>query len=173
MDLVPIEQVDLHELERFLAVLGDGESGFGGTGVHSGNMSVQDYVSRCTRESDPKTVPESLVPQTTLIITDSDGRIAGMVRLRHHLNAKLLNHGGHIGFYVLPSRRGRGIAKWALARALAMLPALGEHRALLTADASNVPSINVIEANGGTREDTRLDSETGGEYHRYWVPVHP
>ena len=48
---------------------------------------------------------------------------------------------------------------------------MGEKRALLTVDPGNLPSIKVIEANGGRFENTVADPETGKEFNRYWIEL--
>src|SRR5690554_4834001 len=48
-----------------------------------------------------ETVREGLVPATTFIaISTGDGRLIGMIDIRHRLNDFLLNFGGHIGYSV-------------------------------------------------------------------------
>ena len=46
--------------------------------------------------------------------------------------------------------------------------AMGIRRFLLTVRSDNVPSIRVIEGNGGVMEDERTD-ETGLPFRRYWI----
>jgi predicted acetyltransferase len=54
-----------------------------------------------------------------------DGTYLGAITLRHELNDFLLRAGGHIGYGIRPSARGRGLATWALQSALVRAPALG------------------------------------------------
>ena len=79
------------------------------------------------------------------------GRIAGEIYVRQRLSEPLLHVGGHIGYKVRPSLRGRSIAKTALSLALTRLDELSVSTALLTCDESNAASARVIEANGGVR----------------------
>ncbi len=56
-----------------------------------------------------ETVREGLVPATTYMsISTNDGRLIGMIDIRHRLNNYLLNFGGHIGYSIRKSERGRG-----------------------------------------------------------------
>ncbi len=107
-------------------------------------------------------VPEGLVPSTSRWVVQ-DGRLVGFVALRHELNAFLFEEGGHIGYAVRPTARGRGIATAAAALALLEARHLAIERVLLTCDDANVASATVIERNGGVLEDVR-----GGK-RRYWV----
>jgi predicted acetyltransferase len=56
---------------------------------------------------------------------------------------------GHIGYAVVPWKRGLGYATQALAEILPEARQVGLPYVELTTDASNVPSQKVIEANGG------------------------
>jgi predicted acetyltransferase len=57
---------------------------------------------------------------------------------------------GHIGYSVVPWKRGRGYATRALRLLLPLAKAEGLAYVELTTDADNVASRRVIEANGGT-----------------------
>lgn len=158
-------------LPELLADLGNGESGFSGTPVHTGEVTLEQFLRICCDMPDPAKLKPGLVPQTVYWMIDSDGDAIGMVRVRHYLNGKLLIHGGHIGYYVRRDKRGNGLAKEALRLALMELKKLGENRALLTVDDDNIPSIKVIETNGGKLEDIRNDPDTGKPFRRYWIDL--
>jgi predicted acetyltransferase len=110
--------------------------------------------------------PEDRVHCDYYWITEGEGRdeqVVGFLALRHSLTAWLLEEGGHIGFAVRPSRRGRGHASRALALAVRRSAELGLDRVLLTCDEDNVASARTIERNGGDYEDTRNGKR------RYWI----
>ena len=98
MKLEPASLVPPPGLRELLEDLGDGENGYMGTPVPSGNMALEEYLRRCVAMTDPANVPPGLVPQTTFWALDDEGVAIGMVRMRHCLNEKLLAHGGHVGF---------------------------------------------------------------------------
>lgn len=79
--------------------------------------------------------------------------------------------GGHIGYGVRPSARGRGLATWALSVVLDEARQLGLKRVLVTCDDTNIASARTIERNGGQLEDTR-DTELG-HTRRYWIDLYP
>jgi len=158
----------LHEL---LADLGGGESGFMCTPVHTGEATVEQYLQQCCDMPDPAKLKPGLVPQTVFWVLDSDGLTVGMVRMRHYLNDKLLVHGGHIGYFIRHDQRGKGYAKEALRLTLIELRKLGEKRALLTVGPDNVPSIKVVERNGGKFRSMGTDPETGNTFRRYWIEL--
>jgi predicted acetyltransferase len=111
-----------------------------------------------------------IVPCTYRWITEGS-RYVGAIAFRHHLTPALLNSGGHIGYGVRPSARGRGVATWALREMCSSLAAGGgPDRVLLTCDDSNAASARTIERNGGQLEDVRLDGE-GQPFRRYWIEL--
>lgn len=69
-----------------------------------------------------------------------NGEYVGRVSLRHRLNAGLEAWGGHIGYEVRPSVRGRGYGHALLAGMLPHARTLGLERALLHCDDSNAAS---------------------------------
>ena len=160
-------------LRELLGDLGGGENGFSGTPVHAGDVTMEQYLRQCCDMPDPAKLQPGLVLQTIFWMLDPEGLAVGMVRVRHCLNDKLRIHGGHIGYFVRRDQRGKGYAKEALRLALIELRKLGEECALLTVDPGNIPSIKVIEGNGGRFEDTRTEPETGNKFRRYWIDLGP
>jgi predicted acetyltransferase len=61
---------------------------------------------------------------------------------------------GHIGYGIRPSRRGRGLATWAVGEVLREAAARGFERVIVVCQASNVASARVIEHQGGQLEPT-------------------
>ena len=108
--------------------------------------------------------PAGWVAYTVKWIVEDDEYL-GRVSLRHTLTEELLTWGGHIGYGVRPTARGRGVATAALAQMLPIAAGMGIDSALITCDVDNVPSRLTIERNGGVYEDTREGKL------RYWVPT--
>ena len=80
-----------------------------------------------------------------------DGELSGSIGLRWQPGTAALPPTclGHIGYSVVPWKRGRGYATRALALLLPEARALGLPYVELTTDEGNVASRRVIEANGG------------------------
>jgi predicted acetyltransferase len=171
MKLVPATLDPPPGLMELLIDVGDGENGFGGTPVHNGKSTLEEYLQACIDMLDEDKLPPEYVPQTMFWAIDDDGLVVGMVRMRHYLNDKLLIEGGHIGYYIKTDQRGKGYGTEALRLALAELAGLGEPRALVTVDVNNAPSIKVIEANGGVPDGSSTDLESGREVLRYWIEL--
>ncbi|MCU0987060.1 MAG: GNAT family N-acetyltransferase [Acetobacteraceae bacterium] len=79
------------------------------------------------------------------------GGFAGVVNFRWQRGTDALppHVAGHVGYAVVPARRGQGIATRALALILVEARAVGLAAVELTAEPANLPSVRVIEANGG------------------------
>lgn len=127
------------------------------------------WAGRLLREADTSVPPaEGRVHCTYWWITEGDSYL-GAISLRHELNDFLLRAGGHIGYGIRPSARGRGLASWALRSVLPHARALGLDKVLVTCDDRNLASARVIEKAGGVLEDKR-DTELG-HTRRYWITL--
>lgn len=113
-------------------------------------------------------LPTDRVPATFLIAEVGDA-VAGRVSIRHQLNQWLWQHGGHIGYGVVPAMRRRGLATDMLRQSLIVARALGVSRALLTCDDNNAASIRVIESCGGWLDPQQPHSSGEPLMRRYWI----
>jgi len=91
------------------------------------------------------------------------------VRLRFWLTPSLEVEGGHIGYDVRPSSRGRGFGTAALGLVLPEARCRGLERVRLTVDSDNLPSIKIIERNGGVLSGDALSEKTGKPIKQYWI----
>lgn len=110
-------------------------------------------------------IPEGWVPAVQLVAFARDGQAVGFLNLRLRLSAYLLEEGGHIGYSIRPSERGKGYAKEALRQGLQIAKEKNIKRALVTCSTENPASRAVILANGGQFEDVRNGTE------RYWIEL--
>lgn len=112
------------------------------------------------------------VPETVLWCVEGD-EFLGSVSVRHRLNERLEQWGGHIGYAVRPSARGRGCASAMLAGMLGHVRAhLPLDRVMLTVNSDNPASIRVIEKNGGVLRDVIAHPWVpGAQGRRYWIAL--
>ena len=110
-------------------------------------------------------IPDGFVPAIQLVSFDNEGRALGFLNIRLRLNDFLLNQGGHIGYSIRPSARGRGHAKEMLRLGLLEAKRKNLQKVLVTCHDDNPASRAVILANGGLLEDVREHVE------RYWIDL--
>lgn len=110
-------------------------------------------------------LPEGWVPDIQLVAFSRDGQAVGFLNLRLRLSDYLLEVGGHIGYSIRHSARGKGLAKEQLRQGLQVARSKNIKRVLVTCDCDNAASRAVILANAGALEDVR-----GGK-ERYWIDV--
>jgi len=104
---------------------------------------------------------------TTLLWWVVAGTYVGRVTIRHELVGDLITLGGHVGYWIRPSARGRGHGGAAFRASLPHAHTLGLDSVLLTCDHDNEPSRRIIEAAGGVFESQYQHKL------RYWVPTGP
>lgn len=110
-------------------------------------------------------LPEGWVPDIQLVAFSIDGQAVGFLNIRLCLNDFLLEEGGHIGYSIRPSERGKGYAKEALRQGLQVAKEKNIKKALVTCSVENPASRAVIVSNGGVFEDVRNSVE------RYWIDL--
>lgn len=93
-----------------------------------------------------------------------DGEFCGAINLRHQPGTETLPEHvlGHVGYGVVPWKRGRGYATEALRQLLPLAAGLGLRHVDLTCDHDNRASQRVIEANGGTLVARTPDADRPG-----------
>jgi predicted acetyltransferase len=115
-------------------------------------------------------IPVGFVPHSTFWLVVGE-EVGGVSNLRHRLTDSLRIEGGHIGYGIRPSARGRGHGTRILALTLAQAAKLGIAHALLTCAKANLASAAVIRANGGVLQDEAFIESRGEVVQRWWVPT--
>lgn len=130
-----------------------------------------EFVAQLAREARGEGLEDWMVPQHTFWCLRDDGRMVGVIKVRHRLTPALEACGGHIGYFVRPSERGKGYATRILALALEHVQALGLSRVLLTCHTANRASARVIEKNGGVLAGEGISPRDGEPHLRYWITL--
>lgn len=152
------------EVYQMVLEIGPGENGFV-NGLLSDNYSdFKLLVKRYIAMSDGFNLAPQHVPQTTYLLY-VHGYPVGYGKVRHCLNENLKKHGGHIGYVIRPSCRGKGFGKLMLKKLLSEAAALGIQDVLLTCDEDNLASKRIIESNRGI-----LSSIDEGNC-KYWIKL--
>ena len=141
-----------------------------GTLRHCDN--AEDWLKSVEAMKNAETCPPDRVPATHfLFIRESDGKLVGMIQIRHYFNDFLRKYAGHIGYSVCPSERRKGYATQMLRMALPECRRLGLDRVLISCERSNVGSRGTILNNGGVYESTVYLQERDIYLERYWIDM--
>jgi len=141
------------------------------------NLSIEEleknfeaFVERERSHAEGRNQPQEYVPQTEFWLVD-EGKYIGRVSVRARLNEHLLQIGGHIGYNIRPSERGKGYGKKILELALRKAKEIGIEKVRITCDVDNVASRKIIEKNGGVLDSEIPNPETGVGKLRYWIDI--
>jgi len=151
----------------------DNEDRFAGCMSLDVSKSAEEWINICELRKSEETCGEvgTTVPSHMyLAVRKRDDKIIGVIDLRHHINHPILGTwGGHCGYSVRPSERGKGYAKEMLHLNIQNAKRLGIPKLLITCDVNNEASEKTILANGGIYEKTiEVD---GSRIKRYWIIV--
>jgi predicted acetyltransferase len=128
------------------------------------------FIQHLSDQADHTKVETGLVPYSEFWLVDGEEYL-GMLLIRHELDARLLQKGGHVGYAIRPSRRRRGYGKLILKYGLEEAKTLGLERVLLTCDEENCSSRRIIEANGGVLENIIQVEGWPAMVCRYWIQL--
>ena len=150
----------------------EADSSMDGCGPLRRAESPEQWLADVTSYTDPATVPEGKVQATQfLAVRESDGKLVGMIQVRHYFNDYLEKFGGHIGYSVRPVERRKGFGKEQLRLALSYCKELGLDKVLITCFNTNEASRRTILANGGVYECTVHEPDEKMDLERYWIPL--
>ena len=177
IELVEVQTKYADEIWRFRQEILDcdaeDEDQFAGCLSLDESKSAEEWIRICELRKSEETCEQTgvAVPSHVYVaVRKSDDKVVGVIDLRHHINHPILGTwGGHCGYSVRPSERGKGYAKEMLRLNLQNAKAMGIEKLLVTCNVNNVASEKTILANGGVFEKTiDVDGET---MKRYWVAV--
>lgn len=133
--------------------------------------SAEEWIKICELRKSSATCHQvgTLVPSNMyLAVRVNDNRIVGIIDLRHHIDHPILGTwGGHCGYSVRSSERGRGYAKEMLRQNIENARNIGIERLLVTCNDKNTASEKTIIANGGVYEYSISIGDC--LMKRYWI----
>jgi predicted acetyltransferase len=162
IELRELSQNDGNDILEMLREIGPGENGFGNAEYNMSITEFKDYLYQNINISKGIELEPDWVPQTKywLIV---DGHPVGFGKQRLYLNDNLRINGGHIGYCIRPTARGKGFGNILLRELLKKAKEKNIPKVLITCDDINIASRRVIEYNGG-----KLERVENGECY-YWI----
>lgn len=153
--------------DEFLEV----ETRLPGSGAIEKYETYERWLQKCIDAKDPEKVPAGKVPATQyLTYRKSDGRLVGMVQLRHNIDIPYLaTIAGHIGDCIRPSERKKGYATEQIKLCAQKAKEMGLDKVLISCVDTNIASEKSIIKSGGVADGTALKEETGEIFKRYWI----
>lgn len=132
----------------------------------------QQWLQWTEKMSCKETCKDTWVPDIQfLCIREKDNRVVGMVDIRRELNEYCHKYGGHIGYSIRKSERGKGYSKIQLKLALEKAREMGLGRVLITCTSSNEPSRRTILSKGGVFDGQAINKDEGETMERYWIDL--
>lgn len=146
----------------------------GGSMDGSSNLRRYDNMSEwydwIQKAENRETCSPNWVPDTQFVsVRNCDGRIVGLLDIRHELNEALLNLFGNIGYSIRHSERCKGYATMQLALAKEICKSMGMDKILISCHKKNIASAKTIIRNGGVLENEVVDERNGEVLQRYWI----
>ncbi len=170
--IIPTEE-DLDQVWDYRRECLEVGSSLDGCGPLRRPASAEEWLVKVRLQADPATVPEGRVQATQfLAVRVSDGRLVGMLQVRHALDDYLRKFAGHIGYSIRPSERKKGYAKEQLRQALIYCrEKLGLSRVLITCYDTNEASRRTILSQGGVYDGTVYEPDEDKNLERYWIKL--
>ena len=143
--------------------------GGGKIGKYLEESTYEEWLKYLNKQKD--IIPDDIrVPDETYFFVNEDDYIIGIINIRLGLNAALKELGGHIGYSIRPTKRGKGYNKINLYLALKRLQEVGEKEALLDCEIDNKASSGTIKALGGKLVNTK-ETEKYGMVEDYIINI--
>lgn len=130
------------------------------------NEIVDKYLN-----NDGTTYVEGCPSKTFLLIRKNDNKIVGSLNIRLSLNEKLLKLGGHIGYGIRPSERGKGYSKINLYLGLIKAKEFNLDKVMINTEVSNIQSNKTLVSLGGDLVRTEIDTSNNILNNVYWFDV--
>jgi len=151
MLIQPSEEHELAAIEFRQEHFDNGQKVINGGSMLDEISSYKGWLHHLECNSNEKTVwPGWALASVFFVVGKEDDRIVGIVDIRHDLSTPFLKeYGGHIGYDIRPTERGKGYATGTLMLALDFCRQLGLKNVMIACYSDNAASIRTIMKCGG------------------------
>ena len=173
MEKIKLVQPELTDAQEIWAYRGEmlaaGMSIDGGAALEKAT-SPEDWIKKVRLCEKEENCPGKVPSHVYLAKRESDGKMVGIIDLRHHIDHPVLSvWGGHIGYSVRVSEQKRGYGTEMLRLLLPIAAERGLKRVLITCTDGNIGSEKIIRHNGGVYEKSvTVEGET---IKRFWITL--
>ena len=147
----PVKEYENEALAFKQEFIDNGENTINGSELFDRMESYDEWLKTVTDNTSEETVNPSWVVTDTYFAFDDNGRIVGIIDLRHELN-DFLKDFGNSGYSVRPSERRKGYATQMLGLIVKRAEEIGLERLQLSVERTNEPSVKTIIKNNGKYE---------------------
>ena len=148
LELKKLSENDGKDIYQMLQEIESNDNGFMNDVKGMPYENFSHWLKRNVEFSDGTNLPDGYVPQTTFWLYHNTKPI-GIGRIQHYLNEVLKENGGHIGYAIASSCRGRGYGNDILRLLLIECKNMGIDEILVDPYKYNESSNKVILFNGG------------------------
>ncbi|WP_404332277.1 GNAT family N-acetyltransferase [Mesobacillus maritimus] len=114
------------------AFLRVGEHPYGGSSIQNFD-DFRNWLTKVIEQEKGDHLPQNRVPATQFLSIEN-GRVIGLLTIRHRLTPELMMESGHIGYSIHPDERRKGYATEQLRLSLVEAKKLGLEKVLDTCD---------------------------------------
>lgn len=134
------------------------------------DISYDEWLKLIEDESVGKNLKKGRVASSKYFLVNNENKILGGISIRHNIDTEyLFNYGGHIGYGIRPSERGKGYGNIILSLGLNEVKKMNINKILVTCLDDNIYSKKIIEKNGGILEN-KISFEDNFMC-RYWIKL--
>ncbi|MGN0602092.1 MAG: GNAT family N-acetyltransferase [Oscillospiraceae bacterium] len=138
-------------------------NGSGGLDRYLKESTYEKWINKVRADIDIANIPSDRVPSLTYFyVNEHEDKIVGMINVRLALNDFLRTEGGHIGYSVRPTERGKHYATKMLKQAVKVCKTIGIEEIIVACDKNNPASAGVIKNCNGEL-DAEFYSDTFNE----------
>lgn len=131
---------------------------------------VENYIAHMESVAREKDLKNGEVARSEFWLIDGD-RYIGKIQIRHKPSGRVPEAASHIYYEIRPGDRGKGYGNKLLKLGLMKAKEIGLSELIITSEKNNLPSIKIIEKNGGNFLEEIILPNTSVSLLKYKIPL--